>query len=199
MTLSVLETLEKIKNLPRIELKDYSNYVTVDGLWLEFGVSTGRTIKEIASTAPSQVQIYGFDCWEGLPEPWYEDENGKIRHPVGMYAHPMPPVPPNVTLVSGLFEDTLPSFAKEHQDTPLALVHIDCDIYTSTVSIFKHLRSQFVSGTVIIFDELYGYKGWEINEYKAFNEFLEETGFKVEFIATHYADTQVGLKIYKDT
>ena len=54
-----------------------------DTLWLEFGVFQGRTIDYISSFTNDKV--YGFDCFNGLPEKWrdgYEkgtfDLNGQL-------------------------------------------------------------------------------------------------------------------------
>jgi hypothetical protein len=44
------------------------NLRTINGLILEFGVASGRTINHI-STQTTQ-KIYGFDVFSGLPETW---------------------------------------------------------------------------------------------------------------------------------
>ena len=41
-----------------------------DGLYLEFGVATGNTLREIASAAPTGKIVYGFDSFNGLPGNW---------------------------------------------------------------------------------------------------------------------------------
>ena len=46
-----------------------------DTLWLEFGVTTGRTIQYISKFADS---VYGFDYFLGNPEKWRDGyEAGK--------------------------------------------------------------------------------------------------------------------------
>ncbi|WP_082976054.1 TylF/MycF/NovP-related O-methyltransferase [Mycobacterium sp. 1165196.3] len=66
----------------------------------------------------------------------------------------MPPVLHNVALVKGMFHETLPEFKKRIlKTTPIAFLHIDCDIYESTQEIFSLLGDNIVSGTVIVFDE----------------------------------------------
>src|SRR5438874_10424369 len=72
----------------------------VSGLYLEFGVREGYTIGTIARLAPARV--YGFDSFEGLPEDWTSD------HRRGSFAvGRLPRVPGNVSLVRGLFEQSL--------------------------------------------------------------------------------------------
>lgn len=160
--------------------------VTLDGLWLEFGVYRGRSIDQFASLTNNTV--YGFDSFEGLPEFWDND------NPKGVYglAGQIPPGvivgqnqsmydssttvnykpwPKNVTLVKGLFDDTLPNFVKDHNEC-VALLHIDSDIYSSAKTIFKELKQQIVPGTIIIFDEIDNYPTFREHEIKAFAEFL---------------------------
>lgn len=47
-------------------------HVTLQGLWLEFGVSNGASLKVIAEQ--TSARIYGFDSFEGLPEDWVRGE-----------------------------------------------------------------------------------------------------------------------------
>jgi hypothetical protein len=62
----------------------------------------------------------------------------------------------NVRLHSGWFEGSIPAWL-EANPGPVAFIHIDCDIYTSTRTIFTLLAERIVSGTVIVFDEDFNY------------------------------------------
>ena len=175
------------------QLKDYLGMAPALGLVMEFGVSSGSSLKEISSSTTKHV--FGFDCWEGLPENWL-DSKGNPRHSKGDFKSDRPKnLPSNCILVNGLFEDSLPKFVDIISD-PISFIHIDCDLYSSTKKIFHHLKSFFQEGTIIAFDELLGYDGWENHEYKAFNEFLEETGFKWECVGRH-GPFQYGMKLNK--
>src|SRR6185312_6095321 len=90
--------------------------------------------------------------------------------------------PPNVELVVGLFDDTLPAFASEHPG-PVALLHVDCDLYQSTVTIFRELESRIGPGTVILFDEYWNYPGWREHEHRAFQEFIGRTNLRYRYAA----------------
>jgi len=153
-----------------------------NGLFLEFGVASGRTINHMALNAP-QIHFYGFDSFEGLPEAW---RSGFDR---GVFAQSrLPVVPPNVTLIKGWFEDTLPGFLHDRPQLPLSLLHIDCDLYSSTKTIFANLRDRIVPGTVIVFDEYWNYPGWRDHEFRAFEELLAETGLRAKpfgFVPSH--------------
>ena len=54
----------------------------------------------------------------------------------------------------------------------------------------------FQDGTVICFDELINYYGYEEHEWKAWHEFLNETKYKWEVLG-RYGGEQVGFIIYK--
>ena len=122
-----------------------------DGLVLEFGVYSGRTLNHIASL--TQGVVHGFDSFEGLPEDWRPDiREGAFR------TGALPEVRSNVELVVGRFDATLPSFVAAHPG-PVALLHVDCDLYSSTRTLFHFLAKQIVSGTIIVFDEYLNYVG----------------------------------------
>ena len=69
------------------------------------------------------------------------------------------------------------------KSTPIAFLHVDCDIYASTKDIFDQFVGNIVTGTVIVFDEFYNYPGSEEHEFRAFQEFLESTGKNVVYLA----------------
>ncbi|MFK7850339.1 MAG: TylF/MycF/NovP-related O-methyltransferase [Akkermansiaceae bacterium] len=159
-----------------------------EGLILEFGVFRGITINQLAGIFPER-QINGFDSFLGLPEDWkgfrQSDENFDRR---GV----MPTVKSNVKLHQGWFEETLPVFMKAASE-PVALAHVDCDIYSSTVTVLDCLAPNLVEGSIVVFDEFFNYPSFKIHEYKAFYEFVEQYGFKFEFIS--YAGHQAALRI----
>lgn len=153
-----------------------------NGLFLEFGVASGRTISHIALNTP-RIHFYGFDSFEGLPEAW------RSGFDKGVFAQArLPVVPPNVTLIKGWFDDTLPTFLHDRPHMPLSLIHIDCDLYSSTKTIFANLKDRIVPGTVIVFDEYWNYPGWRDHEFRAFEELLAETGIQAKpfgFVPSH--------------
>ena len=156
------------------------DWCEIGGLVMEFGVATGRTINHLAELLP-QREIYGFDWFQGLPESW---RPGFGR---GRFAQPLPVIRPNVTLVEGLFEETLQPFLADH-DGPVALMHVDCDLYSSTRVVLSALTDRIVAGTVIVFDEYFNYPGWQQHEFKAFQDWTSEHGRRYEylgFVPTH--------------
>jgi tetratricopeptide (TPR) repeat protein len=159
----------------------------LDGLVLEFGVYNGKSIRNIASIV--KTEVHGFDSFEGIPENWNDE-------PTGSYSAngELPIVADNVTLHQGWFEDTIPNFKIEHTG-PIRFMNIDCDLYSSTKTIFDLLGSQIVSGTVIVFDEYIGYKSWKDDEFKAFQEAVNQYQWQYEIMSFSFATKQVALKI----
>jgi hypothetical protein len=177
-----------------------SKAVTIpNGVYLELGVCTGKTINFIAALNPHHT-IYGFDSFEGLPEDWVRSDKtfkkGTFAFKKGVY---LPPVLHNVRLYKG-FKDVLPKFkADALVNRPIAFMHIDSDIYSSAKTVFDSLGDNIVPGTVILFDELYNYPGSEQHEWKALKEFLEAKKLGVEFIAYNENHEQVAVKIIAKT
>ncbi|MEY9104529.1 hypothetical protein ABH999_000725 [Bradyrhizobium yuanmingense] len=168
-------------------LKSAIDWASIDGLTLEFGVASGRTINHLASLIP-ESQIFGFDWFNGLPETWRSDR------PKGFFAGNVPSVRSNVSLVNGLFEETLVGFVAGHSE-PIRLLHVDCDLYSSTVTIFNHLAPRIVPGTIIVFDEYFNYPGWRLHEYKAFQEYVARADRRYEYLGFVPDYQQVCVKI----
>lgn len=158
-----------------------------NGLILEFGVYSGRTINHLASLDAGRV--FGFDSFEGLPEDWRPDIP-KAAFKLDI----LPKVAHNVELVVGWFENTLPGFLAAHSG-PVSFLHVDCDLYSSTKTVFHYLRNRIIPGTVIVFDEYFNYVGWRNHEYKAFVEFITETCLSYRYIGAVPTHQQVGVII----
>jgi hypothetical protein len=158
-----------------------------EGLYLEFGVFSGLTINHISAQVNNPV--YGFDSFEGLPERW-RDSLGEGHFKVNT----LPEVRSNVTLVKGWFDKTLPEFLQSHPGD-VAFLHVDCDLYSSTQTIFTHLAPRIKPGTVIAFDEYFCYPGWRDGEFKAFQEFVAREGLKFEYLSYNRMGEQVCVRI----
>lgn len=158
-----------------------------EGLVLEFGVRFGRSIRQIAGLV--QQDVHGFDSFEGIPESWNNEPGGAYTT-----GGVIPSVPDNVTLYKGWFEDTLPEFVVDHPE-PVRMVNIDCDIYSSTVTVLSLLSQQIVPGTVIVFDEYIGCETWRNDEFKAFQEMVLEHGWRYEYLCFSFLTRQVAVRI----
>lgn len=159
-----------------------------EGLVCEFGVAGGRSINHIAKYFPSQA-VYGFDSFEGLPEDW-----GTVMHKGEYKQANLPKVHSNVILVEGLFDESLEPFLAKHPGKALFL-HIDCDLYKSTKTVFDLIGPRIESGTVIAFDEFFNYPNWKQGEFKVFMEFIARTDLKYEYLGYNKFGTEVALRI----
>lgn len=150
-----------------------------NSVWAEFGVAGGRSARQLTRLLPDDGQLFLFDSWQGLPEPW--DLSPNFVEPAGSWKHEKwQSSDDRHIFVDGLFFDTLPY---EFPADQLGLVHIDCDLYSSTVDVLAGIHSRLKSGTVMIFDEIYGYANYAKHEYRAFCEWREWTGHKVTWLA----------------
>jgi hypothetical protein len=162
--------------------------VELEGHYLEFGVWYGGSIKFIARQIRGK-DIHGFDSFKGLPEDW--SGHYYTKDSFNMDGKP-PRVPGNVHLHPGWFSQALPRWLETHPG-PVAFIHIDCDLYTSTKDVFEQLVSRIQPGTVIVFDEYFNYPNWRHHEFKAFQEFVKEYNVTYDYMA--YARQQVAVII----
>jgi Macrocin-O-methyltransferase (TylF) len=133
-----------------------------EGDILEFGVYQGSSLQLFAERFPTR-RIYGFDSFEGLPEDW-------ANRPKGTFKTPVPELnAPNVTLVKGLFDATVPQFLAEWSGRA-AIVHVDCTLYASTMACLPPVLPRCQKGTILIFDEYYGYPDFTQHEWRAWRE-----------------------------
>lgn len=174
------------------EVLDFAlSKVTLDGLFLEFGVFSGKSINHIASNVNPKKIIYGFDSFNGLPEFWRDGfEEGAFN-----LKGRLPSVKDNVKLIEGWFDQSLPVFLKNQPAHTVGFLHIDCDLYSSTKTIFDNLSSLIKPNTVIVFDEYFNYPGWENGEFLAFQEFIDANSFEYEYLAYNSCHEQVAIII----
>lgn len=151
--------------------------LTDGGSAVEFGVASGRTLSLIAAKMP----VVGFDSFEGLPEDW------RAGFSKGRFACPVPDVP-GAEIIVGLFDQTLPNWT---QPDDLALVHIDCDLYSSTVTVLSHVELK--PGMIVVFDEYHGYPGAPQHEEKAWLEHCKATG--IRWTPVGYGPEQLAVRV----
>jgi hypothetical protein len=166
--------------------------VEVEGLYLEFGVGhNGESIKVISDNIGENL-VYGFDTFKGLPEKW-----GNVLPKGAFYNCGKPPKldQTNIVFVKGLFDKTLPPFAEEHAGKKCAFINVDCDLYSSTKTVFDCLADKIEVGTVINFDEYFNYPGWQKHEYKAWMEFIEKYNVEYEYLSFVPNDMCLAVKI----
>ena len=159
------------------------------GLVLEFGVEKGDSLRWIARHTGRPV--HGFDSFHGLPVDWRgtKETRGKFD-----LRGRLPKVPPNARLHVGWFDQTLPPFLAATPDA-VALVHIDCDVYESTRTVFELLSDRIGGGSWIVFDEYFNYPGWRLHEFKAFQEWIAAGGRRYRYAGFSAEKGHVAVEI----
>jgi hypothetical protein len=167
-------------------VKHVVNLAGMPGMVLEFGVGRGKSIRWIG--AYTDRTVHGFDSFEGIPEYW----NGNAA---GAFAQKkLPKVPDNVELHHGTFDQSLPPFLERHAE-PVSFLHVDCDLYSSTVTIFEQLGTRLQPGAIVLFDEYFNYPHWREYEYKAFQEFVVRSGATYEYVGYSVTGQQAAVRV----
>ena len=136
--------------------------IQVPGEIFEFGVSSGESFLEFLNRFPAR-HVYGFDSFEGLPEDWWTRPKGTFA------AEPPRFTSPYGHLIKGWYNESAPSFFSGWTGV-IALLHIDCDLYSSSAIAIGHAIKYCVPGSVVLFDEYYNYPGFESHEWRAWRE-----------------------------
>lgn len=171
---------------PHDTLRYALSQATGPGMLLEFGVATGTTLRIIAEAGAGR-RVLGFDAFAGLPERW------RVGFDEGHFAQ-APPDVPGAELVIGYFDDTLPGFVASNPG-PVAFLHCDADLYTSTTTILSHVGPRLRAGSVVLFDEYFNFPWWQEHEHKAWTEWTEQHGVTFEYIAFTWEHEQVAVKV----
>jgi hypothetical protein len=160
-----------------------------EGLVLEFGVSDGDSLRHIGRYTARTV--HGFDSFQGLPEDWHGtlERRGKFST-----KGRLPRVPANVRLHVGWFDDVLPRFLAETTE-PVAFLHVDCDLYSSTKTVLDRLGTRLMPGAVIVFDEYFNYPNWQEHEFRAFQEFVGAHGRSYKYIGFAAKNGHVAVQL----
>ena len=154
--------------------------------YLEFGVYKGESANYFSKFVN---KLYCFDSFEGLSEDWI---GTRISKSYFNLERKIPKLNSNVETIVGWVEDTLDDFLKKH-NPKINFVHIDTDTYSPAKFILKKIKPYLVKNSIIIFDELYNYQGWEFGEYKALNEIFKENEF--DYLAFELESKRCAIKI----
>ncbi len=168
---------------PDDTLRYAAGLVEVPGMALEFGVASGHTLRLMVEGLPGR-KVVGFDVFTGLTETW------RTGFPAGAFAQKLLPDVPGADLVVGLFDESLPGFLAEH-DEPVAFLHLDADLYSSTRTVLDLVGPRLVAGSVVLFDEYFNYPGWQAGEHRAWQEYVERAGLTFRYEGYTYNHEQL--------
>ena len=166
-TPATFNTLDASKEILR--QLTYRKLKIKDGIFAEYGLDKGKSYLPFCEKFPDKT-ILGFDGFKGLPNGEWPgnivhdtefDHKGEIKF-----------TPPNnANIIPGWFEKTIPTY--DYKNDKVSCVHIDCDTYSSTVTILNSLKGKFVSGSIVIFDDYFNTAAWRYGEHKAWIAFVE--------------------------
>ena len=174
------------------ELASYFEEAEISGSFVECGVCNGGSAAAIASPAKhnNSRHVWLFDSWEGFPETNERDITSDLRHAEkGGCLGSMDTVKQllfirlhldstRIHLVKGWFNNTLPM----KQSGPIALLHLDCDLYESVMFCLEQLYDDVIEGGYIAIDDYYYYKGCK----GAVDDFISHRRLKVNLIKHGY-------------
>jgi len=160
--------------------------------YLEFGVGQGRSFLWWSRRNQDPASRFtGFDTFTGLPESWGPFGAGAFstegRTPEGVDAR--------ARFVKGLFQDTLPGFLRDYRVERRKVVHLDADLYSSTLFVLTSLAPFLRTGDVLLFDEF----GVPLHEFRALRDFLEAYPVTVEVLEVARNRLHVGMKVTRGT
>ena len=160
--------------------------------YLEFGVATGKSFKWwITHIKHSQARFTGFDTFTGLPEDWGIWLKGSLS--TGGKVPDMKDE--RCDFQVGLFQETLGTFLKNQQlDDRRLVVHLDADLYTSTLFVLTTLGHKLKRGDIVVFDELSSVRCPE-QEFRAFVDFVSSFRIGYKVIGATGMHKQVAIEI----
>ncbi len=156
--------------------------------YLEFGVAGGKSFNWwIDKNKAERSRFYGFDTFEGLPEKWGAFEKGSMAYALDSL---------NITdarasLHKGLFQDSLLPFLQNYESGNKKLIHLDADLFSSTIFVLSQLYRFLKPGDVLLFDEF----AVPQHEFLAFKIFTESFYIKYEVIGAANNYLFVAVKI----
>ena len=156
----------------------------ISGDYVEFGswgAATLRVAYEESRDAHVPRHLWAFDSFEGLPPA----TDARDEHPGWSSGGPgqggveefhkacaAQGIPRDAyTAVAGYYEDSLPAIGAG-APTDIALAYVDCNMYSSTVSVLRFLAPRLKHGMILAFDDYFCWSPENVSaERSAFYEF----------------------------
>ncbi len=157
--------------------------------YLEFGVATGTSFiwweKKITH---EDAVFHGFDTFTGLPEDWGHFKKGDMSS-----NNEKPTIEGNRHhWYQGLFQVTLPKFLKDYSGDRKKIIHLDADLFSSTLYVLTSLSPYLKKGDIIMFDEF----NVPMDEFRAFQDWVDSYYIEYEVIGevNNYYQTAIKIK-----
>lgn len=142
----------------REELYRYVSDTLLDGSsqaidYLEFGVFEGASIRQWCDlNKNASSRFFGFDSFEGLPEDWH---SGKRKGAFNTNGKRPEIADSRVSFVAGWFQKSMRGFMASYGPQSRLVIHVDCDLYSSTLYCLTTLDPVISAGTLIVLDDFF--------------------------------------------
>ena len=178
-------------------VKLHEHILTSEGLdkkpihYLEFGVAGGTSFMWwIKANQHPQSLFFGFDTFEGLPEDWHFFKKGAFSYDTPFIDDA------RGTFIKGLFQDTLYKFLGNYGKNATnpdvtRVIHLDADLYSSTLFALTMLAPYLRKGDILLFDEF----NIPNHEFAAWTDFVRSYYIKYEVLGAVNNFYQMALKI----
>jgi O-methyltransferase len=121
--------------------------------YLEFGVFEGASIGQWCVLNQNvSSRFFGFDSFEGLPEDWHSEKR-KGAFSTGGKSPEI--ADPRVRFVAGWFQQSLRAFVASYRPQSQLVIHVDCDLYSSTLYCLTTFDPVISPGTLIVLDDFF--------------------------------------------
>ncbi len=156
--------------------------------YLEFGVYQGNSLKWWVGRIPDlSSRFVGFDTFSGLPEAWSEIPQGTFTT-----QGRLPDIKdPRCSFEVGLFQDTLPEFLQTFRAEQKTVVHLDADLYSSTLFVLTTIGNRLKKGDLLLFDDFAS----PLHEFRAFDSFVDSFYVQYELIGAMNNHRQICIKL----
>jgi O-methyltransferase len=156
--------------------------------YFEFGVASGMSFKWwLKKNIGVDSRFYGFDTFEGLPEEWGPYAKGAMSHSL----ESLQITDPRASFYKGLFQDTLVPFLESYNSRNRKLIHLDADLFSSTLFTLSQFYRFLKPGDLLMFDEF----AVPTHEFLAFKLFTESFYVEYDVIAAANNYLFVAVKI----
>ena len=154
-------------------IQNACTYQRFEGEWAEFGTYKGVTANWMLPYLPEDGTLHLFDSYKGLSRSWSGLPKGSFKTEPPVFTDP------RVVMHNGWFEDTVSVLA----DRTLSFIHIDCDLYESTLDVLWQLPP-LRQGTIILFDEYAHTLGGKPvdDEHRAFTEWAADNDILYRYL-----------------
>ena len=156
--------------------------------FLEFGVGAGHSFRWWADrlTHPDS-RFVGFDTFSGLPEKWGVHSRGAFST-----SGEVPAIRDSrCAFHAGLFQETLPGFLSTLRTPYRKVIHLDADLYSSTLFVLTSLAPMLAEGDVLLFDEF----NVPTHEFRAFTDFVAAYALHYEVLGAARNFHHVALRV----